>query len=86
MFFEACFVDGCYLAARRVLNPRRDPVPGLFVCPDEDLVTVVHALVTGPFDTPYEGGGCRVYRVVTQLHKFTLAKRHFAAVSRDNGI
>lgn len=34
----------------------RDPVPGLFVYPDEDLVTVVHALVTGPFDTPYEGG------------------------------
>lgn len=31
-------------------------MPGLFVCPDEELVTVVHALVTGPFDTPYEGG------------------------------
>eukprot|EP00752_Nemacystus_decipiens_P008465 g7565.t2 len=45
---------------RRVRNDiksvMRDPVPGLFVCPDEDLVTVVHALVTGPFDTPYEGG------------------------------
>eukprot|EP00904_Undaria_pinnatifida_P002692 jgi/Undpi1/12423/HiC_scaffold_5.g02095.m1 len=34
----------------------RDPVHGLFVYPDEDLVTVVHALITGPFDTPYEGG------------------------------
>ncbi|CAM9428905.1 unnamed protein product [Scytosiphon promiscuus] len=45
---------------RRVRNDirsvMRDPVPGLFVYPDEDLVTVVHALVTGPFDTPYEGG------------------------------
>ncbi|CAM9146449.1 unnamed protein product [Hapterophycus canaliculatus] len=45
---------------RRVRNDirsvMRDPVPGLFVYPDEDLATVVHALVTGPFDTPYEGG------------------------------
>ncbi|CAM9178435.1 unnamed protein product [Ectocarpus sp. 4 AP-2014] len=45
---------------RRVRNDirsaMRDPIPGLFVYPDEDLVTVVHALVTGPFDTPYEGG------------------------------
>ncbi|CAN0573678.1 unnamed protein product, partial [Laminaria digitata] len=37
-------------------SSRRDPVHGLFVYPDEDLVTVVHALITGPFDTPYEGG------------------------------
>lgn len=34
----------------------REPIQGLFVYPDEDLATVVHALVTGPFDTPYEGG------------------------------
>lgn len=42
-------------------------MPGLFVCPDEDLVTVVHALVTGPFDTPYEGGGYLVCVVAGQL-------------------
>ncbi|CAM9951254.1 unnamed protein product, partial [Phaeothamnion confervicola] len=33
-----------------------DPLPGIFVCPDESNVTVIYALVTGPFDTPYEGG------------------------------
>jgi ubiquitin-conjugating enzyme E2 Z len=35
---------------------QRDPLPGIFVVPDEATSTVVHALVTGPFETPYEGG------------------------------
>ncbi|CAM9477772.1 unnamed protein product [Discosporangium mesarthrocarpum] len=34
----------------------RDPIPGIFACPDEDVVTLVHGLVVGPTDTPYEGG------------------------------
>ncbi|XP_063226876.1 ubiquitin-conjugating enzyme E2 Z-like isoform X4 [Bacillus rossius redtenbacheri] len=33
-----------------------DPPPGLFVVPDENNMTVIHALITGSFDTPYEGG------------------------------
>lgn len=56
------------------LPNRRDPVPGLFVYPDEDLVTVVHALVTGPFDTPYEGGETPQSRVRRlQILKYFLA-------------
>ena len=34
----------------------KDPLPLIFPMPDEDRVTVIHALVVGPFDTPYEGG------------------------------
>src|SRR3546814_16142708 len=29
---------------------------GIFVVPDDTNNTVVHAIVTGPFETPYEGG------------------------------
>jgi len=35
---------------------RKDPLPLIFCVPDEDHATVVHALIAGPFDTPYEGG------------------------------
>ncbi|XP_046393356.1 ubiquitin-conjugating enzyme E2 Z-like isoform X2 [Ischnura elegans] len=34
----------------------KEPPPGLFVVPDNDDMTIIHALITGPFDTPYEGG------------------------------
>ena len=33
-----------------------DPPYGLFVVPDDNDITIVHALITGAFDTPYEGG------------------------------
>ena len=33
-----------------------EPPPGLFVVPDERDLTLIHALITGSFDTPYEGG------------------------------
>ncbi|VEL37265.1 unnamed protein product [Protopolystoma xenopodis] len=33
-----------------------DPAPGICVVPDNDDMTKIYALVTGPFDTPYEGG------------------------------
>ncbi|XP_059141693.1 ubiquitin-conjugating enzyme E2 Z-like [Physella acuta] len=33
-----------------------DPPPGLCVMPDPNNITKIHALLTGPFDTPYEGG------------------------------
>lgn len=32
------------------------PVPGVNVIPDEEDISLVHALVSGPSDTPYEGG------------------------------
>lgn len=34
----------------------KDPPPGMFISPDPDNITRIHALVVGPFDTPYEGG------------------------------
>ncbi|KAG8225918.1 hypothetical protein J437_LFUL005954 [Ladona fulva] len=34
----------------------KEPPPGLFIVPDESDMTIIHALITGPFDTPYEGG------------------------------
>ena len=34
----------------------KNPLPGVCVCVDDADFTVVHALVTGPFGTPYEGG------------------------------
>ncbi|CAH8832149.1 unnamed protein product [Trichobilharzia szidati] len=33
-----------------------DPAPGICVVPDSDDMTKIYALITGPFDTPYEGG------------------------------
>lgn len=33
-----------------------EPPPGMCIVPDKDDITKLHALLTGPFDTPYEGG------------------------------
>ncbi|XP_065300329.1 ubiquitin-conjugating enzyme E2 Z-like [Dermacentor albipictus] len=33
-----------------------DPAPGIFIEPDENDVSRIHALVVGPSGTPYEGG------------------------------
>jgi ubiquitin-conjugating enzyme E2 Z len=38
----------------RYLN--KEPLLGIYCVPDEDYSTVLHALIVGPFDTPYEGG------------------------------
>ena len=47
-------------AIRRIHRDLRDlikhPLPGVVVSPDEGQMDCVHALITGPFDTPYEGG------------------------------
>jgi ubiquitin-protein ligase len=34
----------------------KDPLPGVCVCVDEADMTLIHAIITGPFETPYEGG------------------------------
>mmetsp|Transcript_36887 Transcript_36887/g.37544 ORF Transcript_36887/g.37544 Transcript_36887/m.37544 type:complete len:295 (+) Transcript_36887:132-1016(+) len=34
----------------------KDPLPGIFVVPDSDYATVIHAVIVGSFGTPYEGG------------------------------
>lgn len=47
----------CLLRTRRdVMDIYTEPPPGVFIAPDEQNITKIHALVTGPFDTPYEGG------------------------------
>ena len=33
-----------------------DPLPGIFAIPDEFNATIIHAIIVGPFGTPYEGG------------------------------
>ena len=34
----------------------KEPLPGVCVCVDDTNFTLMHALVTGPFGTPYESG------------------------------
>ncbi|XP_066996915.1 ubiquitin-conjugating enzyme E2 Z [Anabrus simplex] len=47
----------CILRIKRdMMSIYNEPPPGLFVVPDEKDMTVIHALITGSFDTPYEGG------------------------------
>ncbi|CAF3618608.1 unnamed protein product [Rotaria sp. Silwood1] len=41
---------------RDITGVFKDPPPGVFIAPDPDNITKIHALVVGPFDTPYEGG------------------------------
>uniref|UniRef100_A0A8C3C679 Ubiquitin-conjugating enzyme E2 Z n=1 Tax=Cairina moschata TaxID=8855 RepID=A0A8C3C679_CAIMO len=42
--------------ARDIMSIYKEPPPGMFVVPDPHDMTKIHALITGPFDTPYEGG------------------------------
>uniref|UniRef100_A0A1B6KZD3 Ubiquitin-conjugating enzyme E2 Z n=1 Tax=Graphocephala atropunctata TaxID=36148 RepID=A0A1B6KZD3_9HEMI len=47
----------CMLRIKRdMMAIYNEPPPGILVVPDEGDLTLVHALITGPFDTPYEGG------------------------------
>ncbi|CAF1383722.1 unnamed protein product [Adineta steineri] len=39
-----------------ISNIFKDPPPGIFISPDSDNLTKIHALVIGPSDTPYQGG------------------------------
>ncbi|XP_069490681.1 ubiquitin-conjugating enzyme E2 Z [Ambystoma mexicanum] len=47
----------CVLRIKRdIMSIYKEPPPGMFVVPDPQDMTKIHALITGPFDTPYEGG------------------------------
>jgi len=49
--------EQCFLRIKRdMMTIFQEPPPGMFIAPDEQDMTQIHALVTGPFDTPYEGG------------------------------
>ncbi|XP_019714179.1 ubiquitin-conjugating enzyme E2 Z [Hippocampus comes] len=41
---------------RDIMSIYKEPPPGMFVVPDPQDMTKIHALIIGPFDTPYEGG------------------------------
>ncbi|XP_013379616.2 ubiquitin-conjugating enzyme E2 Z-like [Lingula anatina] len=41
---------------RDIMSIYQEPPPGMCIVPDKDNITKIHALITGPFDTPYEGG------------------------------
>ncbi|KAH8009082.1 hypothetical protein HPB51_010272 [Rhipicephalus microplus] len=41
---------------RDLAELQADPSPGVFVAPEENDMTVVHAVIIGSWDTPLEGG------------------------------
>uniref|UniRef100_A0A1B6KD60 Ubiquitin-conjugating enzyme E2 Z n=1 Tax=Graphocephala atropunctata TaxID=36148 RepID=A0A1B6KD60_9HEMI len=41
---------------RDMMSIYNEPPPGILVVPDEQDMTLVHALITGAYNTPYEGG------------------------------
>ena len=41
---------------RDLQNMLMDPVPGVFVLPMDEDISSIHVLISGPFETPYEGG------------------------------
>ncbi|XP_037790243.1 ubiquitin-conjugating enzyme E2 Z-like isoform X1 [Penaeus monodon] len=50
---------GCLCAGRvkkDLSSIYSEPLPGIFVVPDEQNLFKVNCLIIGPFDTPYEGG------------------------------
>ncbi|TMS15632.1 Ubiquitin-conjugating enzyme E2 Z [Larimichthys crocea] len=46
----------CILRIKRdIMSIYKEPPPGMFVVPDPQDMTKIHALITGPFDTPVRG-------------------------------
>lgn len=47
----------CLLRVRRdIADLHSEPLPGVFVAPEESDVTNIHAVLVGPAKTPYQGG------------------------------
>lgn len=40
----------------------KNPLPGIYCVQDDVIVTKFHALLIGPFDTPYEGQNTSLLR------------------------
>ena len=53
-----------------ILEIYTDPVEGIYVCPDDEKLSVLHALIIGPKDTPYDGGF--FYFLITYPEKYPL--------------
>ncbi|XP_061192388.1 ubiquitin-conjugating enzyme E2 Z-like [Saccostrea echinata] len=47
----------CLMRIKRdIMSIYNEPPPCMCIVPHKEDMTVIHALITGPFDTPYEGG------------------------------
>ncbi|XP_048729090.1 ubiquitin-conjugating enzyme E2 Z-like [Ostrea edulis] len=47
----------CLMRIKRdIMSIYNEPPPCMCIVPHKDDMTMIHALITGPFDTPYEGG------------------------------
>jgi ubiquitin-conjugating enzyme E2 Z len=72
---------------KRILNDIRelysDPAEGIFVVPDDDKITILHALIVGPKDTPYESGF--FYFVITFPEKYPLVPPKVKLMTTGNG-
>ncbi|GLV43759.1 Parkin Interacting Substrate [Carabus blaptoides fortunei] len=45
-----------YRVKKDLMNLFTEPPPGLFVIADEQDIMLIHAIIVGPMETPYEGG------------------------------
>jgi len=72
---------------KRILNDIRDlytdPVEGIYVVPDDDKITLLHALIIGPEGTPYEGGF--FYFLVEFPEKYPLSPPKVKLMTTGNG-
>ncbi|KAL1423448.1 hypothetical protein MTO96_021060 [Rhipicephalus appendiculatus] len=53
---KAVFLHTVPSMARDIEEIKADPLPGVYVSPEENDLSKVHAVVVGPSRTPYEGG------------------------------
>ena len=72
---------------KRILNDIRelysDPVEGIYVVPDDERITILHALIVGPKDTPYESGF--FYFLITYPEKYPLVPPKVKLMTTGNG-
>lgn len=60
-----------------------DPVEGIYVAPDDERIHILHALIVGPKDTPYEGGF--FYFVFTYPENYPLKPPSVRFMTTGNG-
>lgn len=72
---------------KRILNDIRelysDPAEGIFVVPDDERITILHALIVGPKDTPYDSGF--FYFLITYPEKYPLNPPKVKLMTTGNG-
>ncbi|KAL1423447.1 hypothetical protein MTO96_021059 [Rhipicephalus appendiculatus] len=57
MFLNEQPTPSCLTRVKRdIAEINADPLPGIFISPEESDLTRIHAIVVGPEGTPYEGG------------------------------